>query len=323
MRKSIKYGLGVIAVLIALLIYIAWTSDIPHETLAEKYATGASDFIDLPSGARAHYRAQGNADGETLVLLHGSNASLHTWEPWVSALSDAFFIITVDLPGHGLTGPIPSDDYTYTGMVKFVKEFTDALTLRTFTLGGNSMGGGVTLAYALEHPHDLKAMVLVDAAGVRLSVSASNKVNRPIAFELAGRWYSDWIIENITPRSLAAEGLNTSVSVKSIINEEMIDRYWELVRHPGNRRATSLRFASYRKAGSNDLPVEKIDIPALIIWGEEDKLIPVDAGKALAARLPDNQLIIYPSVGHLPMEEVPIKSATAVRQFLENKLGDE
>lgn len=316
MVKWLKYVAGVVLLITALLIYKGWASDIPHDELAAKYATGASDFVELPSGARAHYRMQGNRSGQPILLLHGSNASLHTWEPWVTELSDQFFLVTVDLPGHGLTGPVPSDDYTYEGMVSFVREFVEATDLQEFALGGNSMGGGVTLAYAKTYPEDLTHMILVDAAGTRLPASATDKVDYPLAFDLAGRWYTDWIIENVTPRSLAAEGLRKSVSVTSIITEDMIDRYWELVRHPGNRRATGLRFAWYRTGGSRNLQVDDIETPALVIWGDEDKLIPLEAGVALNKRLPNSQIMIFERAGHLPMEEVAQESAAAVRRFL-------
>lgn len=318
MLKWLKYVAGVFLLLAALLLYKGWASDIPHDVLADKYATGASEFIDLPSGARAHYRMQGNRDGQTLVLLHGSNASLHTWEPWVNELADTFFIVTIDLPGHGLTGPITGDDYTYEGMSAFVKEFAEALSLAPFALGGNSMGGGVTLAYTLKHPDDVTHMILVDAAGTKLPAEAANKVDYPLAFDLAGRWYTDWIIENVTPRNLAAEGLRKSTSVQEIITEEMIDRYWELVRHPGNRRATGLRFAWYRQNGSRELQIDNMQTPALIIWGDEDKLIPVETAHAMHRRLENSQLKIFTGVGHLPMEEVAVESAAEVRRFLEN-----
>ena len=316
MLKWLKYVAGVFALILALLIYKGWASDIPHEVLAEKYATGASDFIDLPSGASAHYRTQGNRDGQTLVLLHGSNASLHTWEPWVETLSNTFFLVTVDLPGHGLTGATPADDYTYDGMVTFLKEFTESVGLETFALGGNSMGGGITLAYALKHPEDLTHLILVDAAGIAVPVEPGEERDYPIAFDLAGRWYTDWILENVTPRSLAAEGLETSVSVKSIVTEEMIDQYWELARHPGNRRATGKRFAWYRQNGSRDLNVTTISLPSLIIWGDEDKLIPVSAAHILDERLQNSELRIFQGVGHLPMEEVANETAAAVSEFL-------
>lgn len=316
MKKFFKITGIVCSIGIAALVYVGWASDIPHETLAAKYATGASEFMDLPSGARAHYRMQGSRTGKTIVLLHGSNSSLHTWEPWVAILSVEHFIVTVDLPGHGLTGQTPADNYTYVGMVDFVKEFTKAVGLEKFFLGGNSMGGGVTLAYALEHPEDVSGLILVDAAGTRLPALAADKVDYPLAFDLAGRWYTDWIIENVTPRSLAAEGLAKSVSVKNIVTEEAIDRYWELVRHPGNRRATGLRFAWYRSEGSRDLPVENINQPALVLWGDEDNLIPVESGHELDKRLPNSTLKIFNGVGHLPMEERPIETAGAVAAFL-------
>lgn len=316
MLKWLKYALGIFVILVAIAVYMGWAPDIPHETLSAKYATGASEFVDLPSGARAHYRMQGNKGGNTIVLLHGSNSSLHTWEPWVATLSEDHFIVTVDLPGHGLTGETPSDDYTYQGMANFVKEFTEAFEINNFILGGNSMGGGVALSYTLAHPDDVSGLILVDAAGTRMPPAAAKKVDYPLAFDLAGRWYTDWIFENITPRSLAAEGLMQSVSVKTIVTEEAIDRYWELVRRPGNRRATSLRFAWYRQQGGRNLPVENITQPTLVLWGDEDTLIPVEVGRAMHARLPNSFLKVFEGVGHLPMEESPSKTTAAVAEFL-------
>lgn len=316
MLKWLKYVAGVFLLIFALLLYRSWTPDISHDILAAKYATGASDFIELPSGARAHYRMQGNRAGHTLVLLHGSNSSLHTWEPWVADLAEEFLVVTVDLPGHGLTGTAPGDDYTYQGMAAFVKEFTDVLGISSFALGGNSMGGGVSLAYALQYPADLTHLVLVDAAGTRAPESAAGKTDYPLAFKLAGRWYTDWIFENITPRSIVSEGLMKSVSVKNIVTEEVVDRYWELARHPGNRKATGIRFAWYRQQGNQDLPVDDIQIPALIIWGDEDGLIPVESGRAMHERMPNSSLRVFEGVGHLPMEEVAAETAATVSAFL-------
>ncbi len=316
MIKWLKYVTGVLLLILVLFVYKGWAPDIPHDQLAAKYATGASEFVTLPSGARAHYRMQGNRDGKTMLLLHGSNSSLHTWESWVESLSDDFFTVTIDLPGHGLTGPVPDEDYTYKGMVRFLKEFNESLGLKSFVLGGNSMGGGVTLSYALTYPGDVTHLILVDASGVRLPASTSGKVDRPLAFELAGRWYANWILENITPRSLARDGLMKSVSRTEIVTEDMIDRYWELVRHPGNRSATAKRFSSYREMGGLDLPVDRITAPTLIIWGQEDTLIPVETADVLTAKIPNAQLRIFEGVGHLPMEEIAAETASEVRNFL-------
>ncbi|HUB85461.1 MAG TPA: alpha/beta fold hydrolase, partial [Rhizomicrobium sp.] len=139
--------------------------DIPRSVLEAKYATPPSEFIMLPDGARAHVRDQGNKNGPVLVLVHGSNASLFTWEPWVARLHNDFRIVTMDMPGHGLTGAVPDQDYSQEGMVKFVDEVADKLGLKKFAIGGNSMGGGVAARYAEEHPDRVTALILVDAAG--------------------------------------------------------------------------------------------------------------------------------------------------------------
>ncbi|WP_417449684.1 alpha/beta fold hydrolase [Kordiimonas sp.] len=315
MKRWLKYIAAALVALLLLVIYRAWTPDIPHEVLVAKYATGASDFLDLPSGARAHFRMRGNFEGRTLVLLHGSNASLHTWEAWVGALESDYFIVTVDLPGHGLTGETPSNDYTYKGMVAFVDEFVSALNLNHFVLGGNSMGGGVTLAYALKHENKLDGLVLVNAAGTAPPKNTRVKINRPVAFDLAGHWYSDWILQNITPRSIVEEGLKKSFTDDTNVTDRKIDLYWELARHPGNRKATGKRFAWYRE-GHSSLDIGSITLPSLILWGEGDQLIPVETGIVMREKLVNSELVVYPDVGHLPMEEIPAISATTVRNFL-------
>ncbi len=315
MKKWLKYIGLVFVVVLALVAYRAWTPDIPHEELAAKYATGSSDFLDLPSGANAHFRMRGNFEGRTLVLLHGSNASLHTWEAWVDTLETDYFIVTVDLPGHGLTGSIPSGDYTTGGMVDFLDEFISTLNLENFVLGGNSMGGGVALAYAIRHPEKLAGLVLVDAAGIEVPENTRIEVDRPLAFSLAGHWYSDWILENITPRSIVEEGLKKCFSDDAFVTEQMVDMYWELARHPGNREATGKRFAWYRE-GRWPLEIEQITLPTLILWGEDDQLIPVETGQVMHERLKNSDLVVYSGVGHLPQEENAAISATAVHNFI-------
>jgi pimeloyl-ACP methyl ester carboxylesterase len=316
MLKYLKYIAVLLVFVFGFFLAWGWASDIPPEKLAEKYAGGASDFLELPSGDTAHYRMQGNDEGRTIVLLHGSNASLHTWEPWVEGLEADHLVITVDLPGHGLTGSIKSGEYGYNSMAGFVKEVMDTLGIERFVLGGNSMGGGVAATFALQHPEMLDAILLLDASGVKLPEEAQAKSDPPLAFKLAGKWYANWILEHVTPRSIAAEGLAKSFTDQSLIDDAMIDRYWELVRHPGNRRATAIRFASYRNSPLH-LPVEEINVPTLILWGADDKLIPVEAAYEFHRRIGGSELVVFDGVGHIPMEEIPEDSLKAVQAFLD------
>jgi pimeloyl-ACP methyl ester carboxylesterase len=104
MRRFLIGG-GFLLFLLSAFWYLS-QPDIPRATLEAKYAGPPSQFVTLPEGTRAHVRDRGPRDALAVVLIHGSNASLYTWEPWAKRLSDMFRVITLDLPGHGLTGAV-------------------------------------------------------------------------------------------------------------------------------------------------------------------------------------------------------------------------
>jgi pimeloyl-ACP methyl ester carboxylesterase len=161
--------------------------------------------------------------------------------------------------------------------------------------------------------------VLVDGSGgpmlkiARLEKDDEDSGN--IGFTIARMPGVNLIAEQITPRSLIAQSLEQSVSVKSVASEAAIDRYWELLRYPGNRRATLARFSMpYDPLAAAD--IAKVQTPTLILWGEEDRIIPVEAGQWLAKTLPANTLRIYPGIGHLPHEEAPAKTLADLEAWL-------
>ncbi len=157
----------VLAALIAGALWYASTPDIPRAPLEAKYNAPASEFVtSCPTALGAHYRGRGATNAPALLLLHGSNASFLTWEPWSKKLSGQFHVIAVDLPGHGLTGAVSNGDYSQQGMVKFVAEFADKVGLKQFALAGNSMGGGVAARFAEEHSDRVAHLILVDAGGI-------------------------------------------------------------------------------------------------------------------------------------------------------------
>ena len=309
--KKFLIGLVIVLAALAAAFWYFHTPSIPRAVLEAKYATPPSQFVMLPDGARVHYRDRGPRGAPVLLLIHGSNASLFTWEPWAKRLSDSFRVITVDMPGHGLTGAVPDHDYSEEGMAKFVKEFADRLGLQTFALGGNSMGGGVAARFAEEYPARVSRLILIDAGG--MPVAEGDRI--PLAFRIAGTPVLNQIILYFTPRSLVVEGLNDAIVHKSIITDRMIDTYWDFARMAGTREATLERFQT-----PSDNYVQKhigaITMPTLILWGEEDHLIPVAAARKFHAAIPGSKLIIYPATGHIPMEEVADRSAADVRAFL-------
>lgn len=286
--------------------------DIPVAELRAKYASPASQFVEVLPGLTVHLRDEGPRDAPVLVLLHGSNASLHTWEPWVARLKDKYRIVSIDLPAHGLTGPDPQRNYSTAKSARVVAAAADRLGLRRFVLGGNSMGGGIAARFAVTYPERLDGLILVDAGGQ----PTSGDRDIPLAFRIAEIPGVRDVVAGITPRWLIANGLQGAVSVKSVLTDAAIDRYWELLRYPGNRQATLDRFGQgYGSVQPAELA--KVRTPTLILWGREDRFIPVASAGWYARQLPQARSVIYEGIGHLPMEETPDASARDVYAFLE------
>lgn len=309
--RSFLIGLVIAAAAAVGAFFYFSTPDIARAALEAKYASSLSHTALLPDGTRAHYRERGALTAPTLLLLHGSNASLLTWEPWSKALSDRFHVVSVDLPGHGLTGAVPNDDYSQEGMARFVGEFADKLGLKDFALAGNSMGGGVAARFAEENPARVTRLVLVDAGGLPFKAGDG----MPLAFRLARIPVLNQILLHVTPRSFVTEGLDKAIVHKEIITDAMIDSYWDFARMEGTRRATMLRFAGAQDTYVRD-HTARLTMPVLILWGEEDGLIPVAVAHDWNKAVPGSKLIVYPGTGHIPMEEVADRSAADVRAFL-------
>ena len=314
MLRFIKWLFILLLAALAALFFWGYAPDTDAAQMERKYGSAASRFAKLEPGLRVHYRDEGKQDGPVLVLIHGSNASLHTWEQWVGILGKDYRIISLDLPGHGLTGNNPAGVYDSASYVRVVDRLLTKLNVDKAVIGGNSMGGGVSWAYALEHPEKVEALLLVDASGQPYARSGKT----PLGFRLMRMPVLKEAARFIAPRSIFESSVKTSMSVQSEIDDKLINRYWELNRYPGNRNATMQRFSSSKSMvpGTKER-LSTIKVPVLILWGAEDNLIPVTAAKWFAEAMPQAKLIIYPNVGHIPMEEIPQKSANNVKIWLD------
>lgn len=310
-RRILGWAALLLGLATAALFAWGYEADRDPAQLRAKYANATSRFVDIGGGLRVHVRDQGRRDAPTLVLLHGSNSSLHTWEPWVARLRDRYRIISLDQIGHGLTGANPADDYRASAYVDTLDRTLAKLGVTRFALAGNSMGGWVAWNYALAHPAKVEALVLVDASGP----PAAKPTALPIGFRIAQMPGVNRLVRVITPRSLVEKSVRQSMSNQVVIDDAMVDRYWELLLYPGNRAATGQRFGTARTVASKET-MARLTMPVLIMWGAEDKLIPLSAGRWFAAHIPGSRLIIYPRIGHIPMEEAPDRSAADVASFL-------
>jgi pimeloyl-ACP methyl ester carboxylesterase len=300
-----------LALVVGLGIYF-YSPDIPHQKLVDEFGGPPTKAISLADGSTAYYRDEGNPDGLPVLLLHGSSSNLFTWAGWIPALAPKYRVITVDLPGHGLTGGAPGHDYSMKGMGDFVGRLTSALQLDHFVIGGNSWGGEIAVNYTLSEPQHVRALIIVDAAGVN---APDAKPDIPLGFKLARMPLVKYGLLWFTPKALVAEGLKKSYGDPSLVTKAQIDRTWKLIRHVGNRAALLQR---YSLAPPADLTprLSAIAVPTLVLWGEADRLVPLADGKVFAANIPGAEAVYFPGVGHVPQEESPEKSAAAVVGFL-------
>jgi pimeloyl-ACP methyl ester carboxylesterase len=320
MMKWIGRGLLALVALLGIAFLLFRTPDTDAAEMRAKYGGAPSQFVEIGDGVTVHLRDEGPKDAPAIILLHGSNADLHTWEPWVKALKTEYRVIRFDQVGHGLTGPDPREDYSRANYVADIKEVADKLGLERFIVGGNSMGGKHALAFAVAHPDRVAGLVLVDGSGGPMLKTKADKERKDsgggnIGFRIARMPGINRIAEQITPRSLIAQSLEQSVSVKAIVTPAMIDRYWELLRYPGNRRATLTRFAQPYDP-LTEAEIAGVKAPTLILWGEEDRLIPVAAGEWLAGVMPNADLKTYARIGHLPHEEAVTATLADLQPWL-------
>ncbi|MCE2987463.1 MAG: alpha/beta hydrolase, partial [Phenylobacterium sp.] len=292
--------------------------DIPYETLKAKYANPTSKFVTLENGVNVHYRDQGRADGPPLVLVHGFAANLDTWEPWVARLGDTYRVVSLDLPAHGLTVTPPGYMMSTAGQVEVIDQLTRKLGLTPFVLAGNSMGGGASWNFALSHPDRLRGLILVASVGPRPpeSEGAPPREGPPAIFQVMANPVGRAALRSLNPRPLAEPGLRRAYIDENLVTPALVDRYVDLALAPG-RREMILAGRQGRPSASPDA-VKGVSTPTLVMHGEKDVVVPPEVGRRLAELIPGARLVIYPEAGHVPMEQIPDRSAADVRAFIES-----
>ncbi len=308
MKKTIFKILVLLFLLTAILFAIAYQPDIPVEELKAKYANAESKFLPL-GGMDVHYRIEGQ--GHPLVLIHGTGASLHTWDEWTELLKDSLQIIRMDIPAFGLTGPNKTGDYSIENYTAFLHNFLEEINIDTFYLAGNSLGGRIAWNYAHAYPGQVKKLILIDAAGV-----PNNRATAAV-FKLARNPVTAFLLKNILPKSFIEKNMREVYFDDAKITEALIDRYHSMALRTGNRQAFIDRANNNYADQSSKLP--EINTPTLIIWGQHDEWINVEDAYYFDKNIPNSFLKIYDNAGHVPMEEIAEETARDVKIFLSEK----
>jgi pimeloyl-ACP methyl ester carboxylesterase len=310
---------GLLLLVSALALPLLQVPDRPVETLVARWAAPPSEFIDL-NGQLLHYRDVGpRNDPAPIVLLHGTSASLHTWEGWSKALRGQRRVISLDLPAFGLTGPFTGDYltrwagqplYTPEHYARFVLDFLDRLGVPRFVVAGNSLGGDVAWHIAAAAPQRVTHLVLVDAAGYRFTPDSV-----PLGWRIARLPVLGQLTEHFLPRPFVRQGLRAVYGNPAKIDEALIDRYFELTLRAGNRAALVQRLQAWSPEDGVD-KVSGVVAPTLILWGGRDHLIPPAFAQRFAADIPGSQSVVFDDLGHVPHEEDPLRTVAAVKAFL-------
>jgi pimeloyl-ACP methyl ester carboxylesterase len=288
--------------------YQNWWNDRSPEQLAARYALPESRFIPV-GGMNVHCRISGQ--GEPILLLHDENNSLHTWNGWTDSLSGRYRVISVDLPGFGLTGPHPRGSYSAFMYAGFLDDLVRALDLQEFILAGNGLGAQIAWFYATEHPERLRKLILLNAPG--FEEKTANWIQVMARTPVLNR-----ILWKITPRYFLRLYLEDVYADDRQVDEALVQRHFDLLLRAGNRKALTDR----AQVSENRPPVDligRITTPTLILWGAEDTRISPEYAYEFHRSIRSAFLKIYQNTGHWPQQENPVQTVQDVMAFLEER----
>jgi pimeloyl-ACP methyl ester carboxylesterase len=310
MKGVLLKVVGVLLMLSALGLVLSRAPDWPAEALVARWAPPPSDFIDV-KGQIVHLRDEGPRDDPLpVVLIHGTSASLHTWEGWVAALKGQRRVITMDLPGFGLTGPSAAADYRGDTYARFVLDVLDRLKVQRFVIGGNSLGGEVAWRTAYMARNRVERLILVDAGGYPFE-----PLSVPLGWRIAQVPVLNRLLEEVLPRSLVAQGLADVYGHPERVTPELVDRYFEITLREGNRRALVQRLQQMDR-GADAGRIKTLTLPTLILWGGRDRIIPPVWAQRFHADIAGSELVVFDDLGHVPHEEDAARSVVPVKAFL-------
>ncbi len=291
-----------LALRLALSIGLLAVAVCPPHCSAQERKQGPSkiDKFVTVYGAKIHYVEAGN--GAPLILVHGLADSVEIWDPVIPPLAAKFRVIAFDEIGFGHSDK-PLLDYRVSTFVDFLDGFLKELKIEHASLVGNSLGGWIAAAFALAHPERVDRLVLCDAAGYRALAQAMGPRTLE-ALKLASR--DD--IRYLGPLTFHNKQFYEGTAVDDAFRQRVI---------AGDSYTVSRVLDSLiRGDDALDNRLHEINRPTLILWGRDDKLIPLSFGERFHQEIAGSQLRIVDNCGHMPQIECANEFTTAVLQFL-------
>jgi len=290
-------------------LFSVWAPDVPLESLTARWAPPPSQFRTI-DGVLTHLRDEGpRADTTPILLLHGTSASLHTWDGWTAALATERRVIRADLPGYGLSGQF-QDGESGVRYTQWMRALLDSLGVTRVIVAGNSLGGRLAWALTVADTSRVVGLVLVDAAGY-----PSRATSVPLGFRIAQMPVVKHLAKDLLPRGIIVSSLENVYGDPTLVSEELIDRYYDMARREGNRDALVRRFSSGMNS-VDTLAIARIRVPTLILWGMRDRLIPPANAERFARDIAGSRIVRFDALGHVPHEEDPTATVAPVVGFV-------
>jgi pimeloyl-ACP methyl ester carboxylesterase len=307
---SMLSTLGLGTAFLAVALYGLWTPDLERAELEKRYFSSSPQIIDV-DGLKVYYKETGPQGAPALLLLHGFGSSLQAWDDWSLKLEQKYRLIRLDLPGFGLTGASPANDYSEEKDLAILTHFVDKLGLEKFSVVGHSMGGKMAWSLAASQPERVQALVLMAPDGFPETKDIGTKPYEVPA--IMG------LIKFVLPKYLVRKSIEPAFSDADALNDALVNRYFDMLRAPGVRGAILER--SNQTIYTDPVPrLKAIKAPTLLIWGEQDQMIPSTNAQSYANVLSNSTTVLVPKLGHLLQEEQPEKGLAAVMQFLDDQL---
>lgn len=271
-------------------------------------AAGLEARHETVDGHRLRYVRSGS--GPALVLVHGFASSLYTWKDVIPALAAGHDVVALDLPGFGQSDQ-PSD-LSFEDFPRAVLGLMDRLEIRKAALVGNSLGGATAAIVAAERPERVDALVLIDAAGFNLGPSERPRMVS-FAMSRAGS-----LLARLPGKRLVVEAsLRQVFHDASRITPERLSEYLAAAERPGTFPAIhSLGASSGDRQTLVARSLPRIQARTLVLWGDDDRWIPIDHADRFVAAIPGARKIVIPACGHVPQEEKPGEVARLLLAFL-------
>ena len=305
--KALKIiALALISLILLAALYL-WTPDKSKAELEKIYGSPKNAYVSA-LGVNLHYQDTGPSKNAIPILfLHGFGASLQTWETWAQALSEDYRVISVDLPGFGLTGEDPSGIYTDQRSVEVLEAFLKELNTPKVVLVGNSMGGKFAWQFAARYPNQVAKLVLISPDGYASpGIEYGKKPDVPAIADLYRYFFS---------KAFLAMNLEPAYANPKTLSDALVNRYYDLMLAPGVRGAILARMQ--QTVLQDPVPsLASIQVPTLLIWGEKDAFIPISNSNDYLKVMPNAKRVSLPNIGHLPQEEQPSIGLAALKEFL-------